>query len=1134
MSVKLTERVIKLLCGRRAFEEGEACVRADKVTLTGSDPDAPVYEAAVAGRGRAISRVTVEIDGDGDVYADCDCPAFCGSGVYCGHIAAVLIYLHDRDNGSRPPIRAALPPLETHEDFSGKRDRREPRTTGASQPDGAAAAERLRAARDAELVSGLIGLFGDRPLRPSGAGAFVDTREPLKAEFTLRTVPSGGQTMFGVEMKAGTKRLYPVSNIADFLEAVSRREPFTVSRHFRYEPGMFCFGKEDDAVLRQLVDIAQNESVFREPAAGRYAARPSRASGSRLLLVPPFAWEPLLPLLAAVPSARLETPDGTAEGIRVSDEPLPVRFEFGEAEPEPDGQGDCTLEVHGLETLTVMEPYGVVLFADRLLQPGAEACRRLAELNRMLAGAGIRHIRVPAKDAELFLEKAVPGLMKLGSVRIAASLSERIVRLPLKARVYLDRVRDRLLAGLEFQYGDIVLNPLDGSGRQRGEERILMRDGEREERILGLMDQGDAVKTEGGYILAGEEAEYEFLYRIVPELEKLADIYATSAVKSRLHAGRPPKVTVEVDERTDWLEVRFDLEAIPPSEIREVLRSLEEKRRFHRLPSGALMPLETAELQAIARVLNELGTLRGGIPGMDAPGVFRLPAHRGLRLIHSDLEGGAVRLGKSLRRLLDDMRSPDSLDFPLPDGLKPVLRDYQRLGYQWLRTLAHYRFGGILADDMGLGKTVQSIAFLVSMLPEIRARKQPALIVTPASLMYNWLGELGKFAPEVRAVVADGGRAERGRELRRAMAEADVVITSYPLLRRDVERYAEHRFHTLILDEAQAFKNYATQTAQAVKAVSAAHRFALTGTPVENRSEELWSIFDAVFPELFQDRQSFLDLSREAAAKRARPFLLRRLKSDVLSELPEKIETVQSSKLLPEQKKLYAAYLAQLQHETLKHLSEDGFQKYRIKILAGLTRLRQLCCHPALFVEGYKGGSAKFEQLLEIVEECRSAGKRLLVFSQFTSMLRLIGRELGVRGVPFFYLDGETPADERIRLCDRFNAGERELFLLSLKAGGTGLNLTGADTVILYDLWWNPAVEQQAADRAHRIGQRSVVQVIRLVAQGTVEDSMYKLQQRKRSLIDEMVAPGGGDELSALGEREIRDILQLEQTGEKG
>lgn len=267
-------------------------------------------------------------------------------------------------------------------------------------------------------------------------------------------------------------------------------------------------------------------------------------------------------------------------------------------------------------------------------------------------------------------------------------------------------------------------------------------------------------------------------------------------------------------------------------------------------------------------------------------------------------------------------------------------------------------------------------------------------------------------------------------------------------------------------------------------------------------------------------------MQRKDIARRVRPFLLRRMKEDVLEELPGKQEMIESSELLPEQKQLYAAYLAKLRHDTLKHLDKKTFGKSRIRILAGITRLRQICCHPVLFVDGYKGSSAKFEQLLQILEESRHAGRRVLIFSQFTKMLQLIANELSLRGQTYFYLDGQTPSEERVELCNRYNQGERDLFLISLKAGGTGLNLTGADTVVLYDLWWNPAVEEQAADRAHRMGQKNVVQVIKLVARGTIEEKMNELQDKKRDLIADILQPKENAS-SSLSEQDIRDILML-------
>ena len=341
--------------------------------------------------------------------------------------------------------------------------------------------------------------------------------------------------------------------------------------------------------------------------------------------------------------------------------------------------------------------------------------------------------------------------------------------------------------------------------------------------------------------------------------------------------------------------------------------------------------------------------------------------------------------------------------------------------------------------------------------------------------------------------------------------------------------YEKQFFHTVYFDEAQAFKNPVTQTAKAARKIQADNRFALTGTPIENSLEELWSIFRVVFPELFQGLKEYSNLPRKTIARRIRPFLLRRLKKDVLSELPEKVESLESVELLPDQKKLYAAYLAKLRHDTLKHLDKDTLRKNRIKILAGLTRLRQICCHPALFVDGYKGSSGKFEQLMQIVEESKLSGRRVLIFSQFTKMLGLIGRELAIQGLPYFYLDGQTPSEKRVEICNRFNEGERDLFLISLKAGGTGLNLTGADTVILYDIWWNPAVEEQAADRAHRIGQTNVVQVIKLVARGTIEEKMNELQEKKRHLIEEIIDSEGESVVYSYRRRHSGNIDDIKQ-----
>jgi len=969
------------------------------------------------------------------------------------------------------------------------------------------------------VVNELIGLMSDKPFRSIRSGSYIDERTLLDVEFIVSLVAySNGRHFVCISIKLGPKRLYVVQRMKEFMLSIANREPHNFTANFTYDPRLHRVRSEDEALLQELLGICRNEQLYNEMS-NSYHSIAKGAKMDKLLLIPPYAWDRILSLLSVV-KAKLDDGEHIYDEIALSDEPLPLYFHIDETNNK-----SYELRIQGLEDMKIVDAYRLAAHQGKLLKLSSEQARTLQQLEQTLRGSSfvpLQQLQLGQEQLTPFIEKVIPSLQKLGKVSIAPAIANRMEQMPLKARLYLDRVRDRLLAALEFQYGNIVINPLEAE-RSHTTDRILIRDLEREELIISLIEQCPFARTESGYFMNEEESEFHFLHDVIPQLEKLLQVHATSSVHMRLVTSFvPPKARIEWNERTDWLELSFSMDGIPETELRGLIDALEEKRRYYKLPSGALLPLEGEAFTQIIRVINNFGLRKHELYGTTA----QLPLARGLHLVHEELHNDAVSLGRSFRRLLNDIRNPDNIDFPVPEGLKPVLRDYQGYGYQWLKTLAHYRFGGILADEMGLGKTIQSIAFLLSVVTEIRSSGQPALILCPASLMYNWKQELSRFAPELRTIIADGDKGTRMGRLSESN-QIDIMITSYPLLRKDAATYASQTFHTIFFDEAQAFKNYTTLTAQSVKSLKARYRFALTGTPIENSLEELWSIYDVIFPGLLPDRRAFSELPRDTVARRVRPFLLRRLKRDVVKELPDKIETLQASELLPAQKKLYTAYLAMLQQETLKHLDENTFNKNRIKILAGLTRLRQLCCHPALFIDGYDEGSAKLEQLLELTQECLSAGKRILIFSQFTSMLAIIGRELTEQAVPYFYLDGETPAAERVELCSRFNEGECDIFLLSLKAGGTGLNLYGADTVILYDMWWNPAVEQQAADRAHRIGQRNVVQIIRLVSKDTLEDKMYALQQKKLNLIEEIIRPGE-ETLSSLTESDIRELLMLE------
>ncbi|AZU60644.1 DEAD/DEAH box helicase [Neobacillus mesonae] len=1057
MNINLTHKRIKEMCGTVSFKRGDYFYHAKKVKF--EEYSSGRCQAMVIGEEKF--HVTIEAGAGGEIFAECTCPKLASFEKDCQHIAAVLIAIYEQQQkGMTPEI--------------------------ANQ----------------SLTQGLMTIFDEKPVRSSGHQLHFEKRAVLDVVFSCKPVPAGdGRNIIGIKMNVADAEVDP---IRPFLEHVKNGTRDALTNSFTYDPSQHCFQNDTDAVIQQLIQVMQDEKLY------------GQAGQGQMLQIPSTSWERILPLLLRAPNVKLKYDGKTYEGFRVTDDALPLQFEFTGFE----GKG-YQLRVSGFDRLLILESYNSVLYDGKITRLEDQDCRRLLELKKMMEFSQAEQISIPNEQIRFFLEKVAPGLKRLGQVHFSETIRKQLMRTPLTAKLYLDRVKNRLLAGLEFHYENFIINPLEG--RELSGGSLVIRDVNKENDILELMEDSGFAKTDGGYFLHNEELEYEFLYHIVPKLQKLVQIYATTAVRNRIvRGGLHPQVRVKVKkERTNWLEFKFEMDGINEQQIRDVLAALEEKRRYYRLPNGSLLSLQTREFEEIQRFLRT-----PFVKPKDLENGLDLPIEQCLELLDTVEVSDTFKLEESFREFLQHLHHPESLEFDVPNSLDPILKDYQKLGFKWMKTLAYYGFGGILADDMGLGKTIQSIAFMVSVLPDIRREKQPALVVCPSSLTYNWLSEFRKFVgSELRAVVIDGTKAEREQQLK-AVADVDVIIISYPLLRREIGWFEKQTFHTVFFDEAQAFKNPLTQTSRAVKRIKARHRFALTGTPVENSSEELWSIFHVVFPELFRGLKEYSKLSSKHIARRIRPFLLRRLKEDVLSELPEKIDSLETVELLPEQKRLYAAYLAKLRHDTLKRLDKDTIRKNRIRILAGLTRLRQICCHPGLFVDGYRGSSAKFEQLMQILEEAKLSGRRVLIFSQFTKMLDLIGQALTRKGRPYFYLDGQTPSEERVAICERFNRGERDLFLISLKAGGTGLNLMSADTVILYDTWWNPAVEEQAADRAHRMGQKNTVQVIKLVARGTIEEKMNELQDKKRHLVEEII---DSDEkvMGTLTEDDIREILMV-------
>ncbi|WP_235886290.1 SNF2 helicase associated domain-containing protein [Paenibacillus cymbidii] len=850
MSPTLTLDEIKDACGFTSYTHGRSYFQAGRVTSLSYNPDTLSHKAAVTGSKRY--RVTVSIDDVEGIEGSCTCPAFYPN-YFCKHIAAVLFKIHSPQTSyvQRSASATTLP-----------------MTASASTAPAPGISK-----RDILLTNSLLSLFSSSS--SATARGTAETDEPLCVEYIVNAhARSSSIPLFSLEIKIGPKRPLVVQKINELLKNIKQNQKHFFTNSFSYDPALHTFGELDQMIIDQLVEVHRVDVAYRSQFGSSYSGGYRFHNADRHLLIPPNAWEKLLPLLVQA-SARLYVDEMGQGAITVTNEPLPLKFRLSEANEQ-----GYRLDSVGLKEIVPMPDYGFAIVVNRLHKLDPSLLTRIAELRTAFqpqaAQEASMHVWIPVNKMDPFLDRVVPQFRRIGHVDIAEHITDRIMNAPLRSKLYLDLTNELLTARLEFHYGDIVLTAanIQAPHTPPEERRILVRDSQQEQQVLDFLRQVEWAPSRSDSLeLADEQAVYKFLYHLLPQLETVSDIYVTSALRAAMHkTTHTPKASVDIDHRTNWLHVQFSLEGIDDSDIRTILRSLVEKKKYVKLSGGAFLSLEADDFQELGDFIDETGIRSKEL----SSGSIKLPIMRGFALLDAKESMPQVKLGKALREMFDNLRNPDNLEFAVPDSLSPIMRDYQKIGFQWMGTLSHYGFGGILADDMGLGKTLQAIAFLLSerqrnTIPDT----PPALIVCPASLVYNWRNELHKFAPELRTAVAAGGKLERSGVLDE-LADIDVLITSYPLLRRDLDQYTVQRFSCLILDEAQAIKNHTTQTAQAVKDIQADKRFALTGTPVENRAEELWSIFDAVFPDLFAGKDAFNKLKPEQIAMRVRLFVLRR------------------------------------------------------------------------------------------------------------------------------------------------------------------------------------------------------------------------------------------------------------------
>ena len=599
---------------------------------------------------------------------------------------------------------------------------------------------------------------------------------------------------------------------------------------------------------------------------------------------------------------------------------------------------------------------------------------------------------------------------------------------------------------------------------------------------------------------------YPFFQQTLPLFEELGEVEVSDKLLDLYQVEKP---TIAIQTSGRLLEIGFEFDSIDPSEIEQVMSALVEKNDYYISQTGKVLIFD----EETKRISQTLLNLRAKKTKTGQLQTNRIAAFQLSQLFES---ADNVQFSEEFRHLAHDLIHPEQ--FPLGKlQVNAKLRDYQEVGVRWLSMLNHYGFGGILADDMGLGKTLQTIAFLSS----VATADSKILILAPSSLIYNWKEEFEKFAPQMKVEVIYGLKASRDEVI---ASNPQVAITSYASFRQDVEQYEKNQYQYLILDEAQVMKNSQTKIAQYLRKFDVPHTFALSGTPIENHVEELWSIFQIVLPGLFPGKKEFKQLSPETISQYVKPFIMRRKKSEVLQELPDLIEMTYKNELADDQKTIYLAQLKQMQDRILSS-SEEELNRSKMEILSGLMRLRQICDTPSLFLEDYTGESGKLDSLRELLEQIKDGNQRVLIFSQFRGMLDIIEKELDTLKMTSFKITGSTPANERQDMTNAFNSGQGDAFLISLKAGGVGLNLTGADTVILVDLWWNPAVEDQAIGRAHRMGQDKNVEVYRMITRGTIEEKIQELQTSKRHLVSTIL--DGTETRSSLSIEEIREILGI-------
>ena len=718
------------------------------------------------------------------------------------------------------------------------------------------------------------------------------------------------------------------------------------------------------------------------------------------------------------------------------------------------------------------------------------------------------------KNIDLFSKSILP-IIKSNLV-IDDDIDIKLAKTP-TVKLYFDINLNKIICNVKFTYDDVELDYFENS--------TMLRDSMFEEEVISYLKKYNFICDDEKIYIENLEDMGDFLEIYLNEISSNYEVYTSTNLKETNILKNPSISSTFKIGKDNILNYFFDLGPIDESELKSIFTSISEKKKYYRLKNGDLLNLSDntnlLELKQIKEDL-DLTSLIGSIPKYKA-------------IYLDSLNYSIIKKDNLFKEFIDNFNKYKDIDLFINDN---ILRDYQVTGVKWLYNIDKIGFGGILADEMGLGKSIQTLYYIKSLLKE--NKDYQFLIVVPTSLVYNWENEILKFDSSLSYEIINGNK--KNREMLIRNCNKNIMISTYGLVREDSEEYQNIHFKTIIIDEAQNIKNPVSNTTRALKTLNSDTKIALTGTPIENSIIELWSIFDFIMPGFlssltkFKSKYQFKEFDEEASMmlealnKIISPFILRRKKKDVIKELPEKICNNIFIELNDKQKEIYVSELKKANELIDEAVKKDGFDKSRFMILRLLTRLRQIAIDPSIIFDNYNYGSSKIDTLLDVLEEVISNNNKVLVFTSFKTALNIVKNRLNERGISSYVIDGSVGSKERIDLVNKFNVDDTNVFLIMLKSGGTGLNLTSANVVIHLDLWWNPQAENQATDRVHRIGQKNVVEVIKLVTKGTIEEKILELQDKKKLLNDKLIDATDLDTniISSLSEKEIKYLLQYE------